>query len=655
MLELPSTRSADARPRETGGGVHLNTDKWQLRELEQTQESIAKETAKLAQEVQRLSKSVRESAERVDAIPELLDGTPGPTQDRRELGAAAETNGAPGTNTQAKAPNLPADADGIKWSDEKTASTTYTSHYPTTAGATTPMKIDWAPLAELTAPQNIERMSSEGDFPRPETNTLARNSGPNGEVAHSGRVPNAKWATVYVDEEKRDAVRDAMRDAYNAYETYAMGYDELQPLTKRGKNAFGGLGATVIDSLDTLWIMGLKDQYSRARNWVADRLHFDRNYEASVFETTIRVVGGLIAAHDLSGDEMYLAKCLDLVRHLKPAFSTETGIPYNIVNLKKGWAKNPTWSRGASTLAEFGTLQMEYIALSERTGDDEWRQLAESIVETVRKIRTQTGTPLGLYPLYLNPHRGTWENTHVSFGAMGDSWYEYLLKVWVQGGRTKAMKGWHDMWEESMRAMIDKLVFDGEEEGTKYVAEYNANHAVHKMDHLTCFVGGMLVLGSHGSDHEDEYMKVAAAITKMCWRMYSTQPTGIAPEFVNFQDKKMHVGGKFNIQRPEAIEAIFYMYRKTGDPVYREWAWEMFTNMRRHYRTETGWVGLKDVRSPNPGHDNTMQSFFLAETLKYFYLIFSDSDTINLDEWVLNTEAHPIRVMPRDKSDVGTN
>ena len=306
MLELPSTRSADARPRETGGGVHLNTDKWQLRELEQTQESIAKETEKLAQEVQRLSKSVRESAERVDAVPELLDGAPGPA-DRRELGASAD-DGAPGMNTQAKAPDLPADADGIKWSDEKTASTTYTSHYPTTAGSTTPMKIDWAPLAELTAPQNIERMPSDGDFPRPETNTLARNSGPNGEVAHSGTVPNAKWATVYVDEEKRDAVRDAMRDAYNAYETYAMGYDELQPLTKRGKNAFGGLGATVIDSLDTLWIMGLKDQYSRARNWVADRLHFDRNYEASVFETTIRVVGGLIAAHDLSGDEMYLDK-----------------------------------------------------------------------------------------------------------------------------------------------------------------------------------------------------------------------------------------------------------------------------------------------------------------------------------------------------------
>ena len=174
MLELPSTRSADARPRETGGGVHLNTDKWQLRELEQTQESIAKETEKLAQEVQRLSKSVRESAERVDVVPELLDGAPGPA-DRRELGASAD-DGAPGMNTQAKAPDLPADADRIKWSDEKTASTTYTSHYPTTAGATTPMKIDWAPLAELTAPQNIERMSSCLLYtsPSPRDATLSR-------------------------------------------------------------------------------------------------------------------------------------------------------------------------------------------------------------------------------------------------------------------------------------------------------------------------------------------------------------------------------------------------------------------------------------------------------------------------------------------------
>ena len=126
--------------------------------------------------------------------------------------------------------------------------------------------------------------------------------------------------------------------------------------------------------------------------------------------------------------------------------------------------------------------------------------------------------------------------------------------------------------------------------------------------------------------------------------------TGIAPEYVKFQHGDMFAGAKYNIQRPEAIEAIFYMYRKTGDATYREWAWEMFQSMVKHYKTPNGWVGLKDVRMNPPIKDNTMQSFFLAETLKYFYLIFCDSDVINLDEWVFNTEAHPMKVMRRDST-----
>lgn len=455
---------------------------------------------------------------------------------------------------------------------------------------------------------------------------------------------------VEADVDKREAVKEAMRDAFAKYEEYAMGFDELQPLTRRGKNNFGGLGATVIDSLDTLWIMGLSDQYSRARNWVDKRLHFNKNYQASVFETTIRIVGGLVAAFDLSGDEMYLKKCTDLVNHLKPAFETKTGIPYGQINLATGKAKNPTWARGASSLAEFGTLQMEFIALSQRTGDPQWEKIAENIVERVRDVKYDGQVPRGLYPLSLNPHTGHWQNAKVSFGAMGDSWYEYLLKVWVMGGRTQALKGWNEEWEESMKAMIDKLVFKGSTPNTMYVAEYNFNHVIHKMDHLACFVGGMLVLGSEGSPNEKLYMEVAAAVTKTCHHMYADMATGIAPEFVNFQNRNMYAGARYNIQRPEAIEAIFYMFRKTGEPVYREWAWEMFESMVKHYKTPTGWVGLKDVRVNPPQRDNTMQSFFLAETLKYFYLIFCDSDVINLDEWVFNTEAHPIKVVKRDSS-----
>ena len=123
---------------------------------------------------------------------------------------------------------------------------------------------------------------------------------------------------IRADVARRDAVRAAMVDAYESYEKYAFGDDELRPLAKRGKNAFGALGATIIDSLDTLWIMGLTEHYSRARNWVDEFLYFNRDWEASVFETTIRVLGGLLAAHDLSGDEMYVEKCVELAKSSSP-------------------------------------------------------------------------------------------------------------------------------------------------------------------------------------------------------------------------------------------------------------------------------------------------------------------------------------------------
>ncbi|KAJ6821168.1 mannosyl-oligosaccharide 1,2-alpha-mannosidase MNS1-like [Iris pallida] len=109
-----------------------------------------------------------------------------------------------------------------------------------------------------------------------------------------------------INSQRREKVKDAMLHAWNSYEKYAWGQDELQPQSKNGINSFGGLGATLVDSLDTLYIMGLEDQFNKAREWVANSLDFNKDYEASVFETTIRVVGGLLSAYDLSGDEIFL-------------------------------------------------------------------------------------------------------------------------------------------------------------------------------------------------------------------------------------------------------------------------------------------------------------------------------------------------------------
>ncbi|KAH7063710.1 glycosyl hydrolase family 47-domain-containing protein [Macrophomina phaseolina] len=105
----------------------------------------------------------------------------------------------------------------------------------------------------------------------------------------------------------------------------------------------------------------------------------------------------------------------------------------------------------------------------------------------------------------------------------------------------------------------------------------------------------------------------------------------------------VRVESRHYILRPEAIESVWYMYRITGDVHWREVGWNMFTAIQTHCRAEFGYSAIDDVTKTAPTLKDEMESFWLAETLKYFWLLFADEDVVSLDEWVLNTEAHPFR------------
>ncbi|KAK6911104.1 Glycoside hydrolase family 47 [Dillenia turbinata] len=423
-----------------------------------------------------------------------------------------------------------------------------------------------------------------------------------------------------IDVQRREKVKEAMVHAWSSYEKYAWGQDELQPQSKNGINSFGGLGATLIDSLDTLYIMGLHEEFQRAREWVANSLDFNKNYEASVFETTIRVVGGLLSAYDLSGDKIFLEKATDIADRLLPAWNTPSGIPYNIINLGSGNAHNPSWTGGDSILADSGTEQLEFIALSQRTGDPKYQMKVEKVIAELNKNFPADG----LLPIYINPHRGTASYSVITFGAMGDSFYEYLLKVWIQGNKTAAVKHYRDMWETSMKGFLS-LVTRSTPSSFAYICEKNGDSLNNKMDELACFAPGMLALGSSGYG------------------------SGESEKFLSLAEEDMIVGTSWNILRPETIESLFYLWRMTGNKTYQDWGWNIFQAFEKNSRTESGYVGLKDV---NTGvKDNMMQSFFLAETLKYLYLLFSPRSVISLDEWVFNTEAHPLRIVTRHEQE----
>ncbi|KAL6652075.1 hypothetical protein ACP70R_011000 [Stipagrostis hirtigluma subsp. patula] len=445
-----------------------------------------------------------------------------------------------------------------------------------------------------------------------------------------------------INNERREKVKEAMLHAWSSYVKYAWGMDELQPQSKNGINSFGGLGATLVDSLDTLYIMGLKDEFQKARDWVAESLDFDKDYDASVFETTIRVVGGLLSAYDLSGDKIFLDKAKDITDRLLPAWDTTSGIPYNRINLAHGRAHNPGWTNGDSILADSGTEQLEFIALSQRTGDPKYQEKAENVITQLQKIYPSDG----LLPIYINPHSGTASYSTITFGAMGDSFYEYLLKVWIQGNKTEHVKHYRQMWETSMEGLIS-LIRKTTPSNYHYICEKNGGSLSDKMDELACFAPGMLALGAsgYGPEKSEQIMNLAKELAKTCYNFYQSTPTKLAGENYFFHaGQDMSVGTSWNILRPETVESLMYLWRLTGNKTYQDWGWDIFQAFEKNSRIESGYVGLRDVNTGEK--DNMMQSFFLAETLKYLYLLFSPPSVISFDEWVFNTEAHPLRIVP---------
>jgi mannosyl-oligosaccharide alpha-1,2-mannosidase len=159
----------------------------------------------------------------------------------------------------------------------------------------------------------------------------------------------------------------------------------------------------------------------------------------------------------------------------------------------------------------------------------------------------------------------------------------------------------------------------------------------------------MFALGGKTLNQERQF-KLGADLTSTCHQSYVRSPTKLGPETFEFNDQleaelDRSSGAKYYILRPEVIESYFILWRLTHDPRYRRWGWEAVEAIEKNCRISTGgYSGLHNVANVLPTHDDVQQSFFMAETLKYLYLLFSDDSLIDLDQWVFNTEAHPLPI-----------
>ncbi|CAB3375649.1 Hypothetical predicted protein [Cloeon dipterum] len=498
----------------------------------------------------------------------------------------------------------------------------------------------------------VKRDSTERSFNHPEVIQASDPSKDLGEnLIPRSRSPMLNGGEDRDDKsrERRNVVKKMMQHAWENYELYAWGKNELRPVTKRGHSAsiFGSasLGASIIDGMDTLYIMGMDAEFQKGRDWIAHNLNLDNvSADLSVFETNIRFVGGLLTLFSFTGDSMYKDKAVHIADKLLPAFNTQTGIPLAIVNSRTGTSKNYGWaSGGSSILSEFGTLHMEFTYLSDITGDPKYREKVDRIRDVIKKM----DKPKGLYPNYIHPRSGKWGQAHMSLGALGDSFYEYLLKAWLQSNKQDVEA--RILYDDAMQAITEHMVRTSQG-GLIYVSDMKFDRLEHKMDHLACFAGGLYGLGAK-TQHNDQFsrhMEIAEGITNTCHESYSRSNTKLGPESFRFTDaieaKALKSTEKYYILRPETVESYMIMWRLTKEQKYREWGWEVVQALERHCKVEGGYTGIKNVYSDDPQKDDVQQSFFLAETLKYLYLLFSDDNLISLDEWVFNTEAHPLPI-----------
>lgn len=198
------------------------------------------------------------------------------------------------------------------------------------------------------------------------------------------------------------------------------------------------------------------------------------------------------------------------------------------------------------------------------------------------------------------------------------------------------------MYDEASTAIVNQLVKKSRN-GLTFIAEYTGRAHVDKMDHLACFAGAMFALGD--AESRGNKFDIGARITNTCHEMYARTKTHLGAEvvYIDRGHDDISVGVPMYILRPEVVESYFVLYRLTGDQKYRDWAWEAFQAMEQHCRLSHGYSGISSVDSIPSSHDDLQQSFFMAETLKYIYLTFSTPDVVSLDEYVFNTEAHPLK------------
>lgn len=471
-------------------------------------------------------------------------------------------------------------------------------------------------------------------------------------LAQIQHVPNRPpKLDVALQEHRRAEVKRVMVKSWKSYKDFAWMQDELTPLTGGGKDTFGGWAATLVDALDTLWIMGMKKEFGEA---VRAAITLDwgnvQGTACNMFETTIRHLGGLLSAYDLSREPALLAKAIELGDMLYAGFDTPNHMPpfwFDFEKAKTGRLVPDDNQPAASATS----LSMEFTRLAQLTGNSKYYDAVARVTDRLLENQNLTKLP-GMWPAFFDLKNGIFNHDNTfTLGALSDSMYEYVLKMHLLLGATEPK--YEQLYLAAANVIIKHLVFrpmTPKNLDILFTGTYRVGDTVPletEGQHLACFAGGMLALGGRVFGMP-EHVDIGARLTNGCIWAYNVFPTGVAPEIFKLVPCESLAGCKWDEQkwldavindndgrdtlpkgfqnarepsymlRPEALESVFVLYRITGHEEYREAAWKMFQSIQKATETKYGNAAISDVTATGkPEQRDSMEvSLLLALSVR---------------------------------------
>lgn len=424
-------------------------------------------------------------------------------------------------------------------------------------------------------------------------------------------------------------VRDEFLHAWNGYRMFAWGHDEVKPVSGTPTNFFlddHSFGLSIIEAMDTLYVMGLDAELEECVRWIHENLRFDVDGNVQMFEAVIRMVAGLLTGYYATGDRRLFDRSHELADRLLVCFTkSPTGAPYRFANLRTGKVSDPK-----SNLAEIGSNILEFGDLSRLTGDPKYLDASMRAYEAVIGQRSS----LDLLGTNFNVETGDFMDPEDDApDEPADSFYEYLWGGWQMLGNTKT-RDWYRMLVDAINKYKTTRV-----NGHLWYRAVNYKTGKPMGDpeetELIAFWAELVAKGGDREIGEAFYDSWTHVLDRF----------EMLPEVIRFDP--LSIVSPVNELRPEYANSAFDLWFLTHDEKYRQTAYRYFRSLRANCRTADGYTVIKDVRTRPMKQGDYFPAYSFSENFKYLYLMFADTPRFDGAHYYLNTEGKILRGMKR--------